>query len=352
MGKIIIKDEHIMDAKTSGCSVVSVLTKAYEGEIADRIAKDSRLKDFDAFQLAMMDAGISKSSKIKDFYATSENEWLFPVFIDRTLTENVNKNDILRYIVSGSPIMIDSMSATGSYVDLINDENNKDATKKKRVVEGSELPKATIKLGTTAIALSKYGRAVEATYESIQYSSVDLFAKQLAWIAADVSNQEFENALGVLIDGDGNNNAAPITTAASGTITADDILSLALALWKDCHVALTTIIAPEPLYKAMNKMVIKESDKIGYIPGTAFNFPQGITSDITVILGDVPTGGSGKQQLVGLNSDFALTKYIANGSQISEYGSDILKQKKLGTISEIAAFTKPFKNSSRILRMA
>lgn len=351
MEKIIIKGEHIKEAEKNNCSVVSVLTKAYEGEIADRVSKDPRLKDFDAFQLAMMDAGISKSSKIKDFYATSDDEWLFPVFIDRTLKENVDRNDILKYIVSGAPIMIDSLSATGSYVDLVGDEDNKDAVRKKRVAEGSELPKATLKLGSSSITLTKFGRAIEATYESIKYSSVDLFAKQLAWIAADVSNQEFERGLSVIIDGDGNNNAAPVTTAASGTITADDILSLALALWNDCHVPLTTIIAPEPLYKAMNKMVVSTSDKIGYIPGTAFNFPQGITKDITVILGDVPQA-SGKNQLVGLNSDFALTKYIASNSQITEYGSDILNQKKLSTISEIAAFAKPFKKASRILRMA
>lgn len=351
MPKIIIKDEHIMDAKMAGSSVTSVLAKSYEGEIADRIKNDPRLKGFDAFQFAMMDAGISKSSVIKDFYATNENRWLFPVFIDRTLKENVNNNDILKYIMSGSPIGIDGLAATSSYVDLVSDEGNKDAVKKKRVVEGSDLPKAIIKLGSSSITLSKFGRAVEATYESIQYCSVDLFAKQLAWIAADVSGQEFDRGVSVLIDGDGNNNAAPVTTAASSTITADDILSLALALWKDCHVPLTTIVAPEPLYKPMNKMFINSNDNIGYIPGTAFNFPQGIIKNITVILGDVPQA-SGKNQLIGLNSDFALTKYVANGSQISEYDNDIVSQRKIGTISETVAFAKPFKNSARILRMA
>ncbi len=351
MAKIIIKDEHIQDSKTKCRPVSDILAAAYEGEIADRVAKDARLKDFDPFQLAMMDAGISKNSKVKDFYATNENRWLFPVFIDRTLTENVAKSNLLQYIVSGSPIEIDALAATGSYVDLISDEGSKDAVRKKRVAEGSELPKAVIKLGEKSITLSKYGRAVEATYESIQYSSVDLFAKQLEWIAADASNQEFERGLQVIIDGDGNDNAAPVTTAASSTITVDDILTLALALWKDCHAPLTTIVAPEALYKSLNKMMFNANDKIGYIPGAAFNFPQGITKDITVILGDVPQSGS-KDQLIGLNSDFALAKYLARGSQISEYDNDILTQRKIGTISETAGFTKPFKNASRILRMA
>lgn len=351
MAKIIVKDEHIQDASTKGCSVINILNKEYEGEIADRVSKDARLKDFDVFQLAMMDAGISKSSKIKDFYASNDNRWLFPVFIDRTLTENVNANDILKYIVSGNPVTIDGLSATGSYVDLISDEDNKDAVKKKRVTEGSELPKATLKLGTTSVTLSKYGRAIEASYESIKYSTVDLFAKQLAWIAADVSNQEFEKGVSTILDGDGNNNAAPVTTAAGGTISVDDILSLALAMWNDCHVPLTTIVAPEPLYKALNKMIVSVNDRTGFIPGAAFNFPQGITKDITVILGDVPQA-SGKNQLIGLNSEFALTKYLASGSQITEYDKDILTQKELGTISEIAAFTKPFKKASRVLRMA
>lgn len=79
MAKIIIKDEHIQDAKTKGISVIAAAAKDYEGEIADRIAKDPRLKDFDVFQLAMMDAGISKSSQIKDFMATSDNRWLYEI---------------------------------------------------------------------------------------------------------------------------------------------------------------------------------------------------------------------------------------------------------------------------------
>lgn len=352
MAKIIIKDEHIQDSKTKCRPVSDILAAAYEGEIADRVAKDARLKDFDPFQLAMMDAGISKNSKVKDFYATNENRWLFPVFIDRTLTENVAKSNLLQYIVSGSPIEVDSMSATGSYVDLITDEGNKDAVKKKRVVEGSTLPKATIKLGTTSITLSKYGRAVEATYESIQYSSVELFAKQLEWIAADVSNQEFDRGIQTIIDGDGNDNAAPVTTAAGSTLTIDDVLSVAIEFWKASHVPLTTIIAPDSLFKALNKMTVSVNDKVGYIPGAAFNFPQGITKDVTVILADVPQGGSSKDQLICLNSEYALAKYLARGSQISEYDNDILTQRKIGTISETAAFTKPFKNASRILRMA
>lgn len=350
---IIIKDEHIQDVKTKGMNIVDVLTKAYEGEIADRVSKDERLKSFDAFQLAMMDAGISKHSAVKDFMTVSENRWLFPVFIDRTLRENVAKNDLMKYIASGTPVSVPALSVQGAYIDLVDNEDNKDATKKKRVSEGSALPLATIEIGESAISLKKYGRAVEATYETIQYQTVDVFSRLLSYIANDVSNQEFARGVKVLIDGDGNNNAAKVNTTASATLAASDLLTLAMNIFDDCGAPLDIIIAPQKMFMALSQMMIVSNGGIGIIPGSTFKFPQGINNDIVVIYSkDIPEAAGSKEQLIGLSSGFGLTKYIAEGSSISEYDSNILTQKKLGTISEIAGFGKPFKGSSRVLKIA
>lgn len=353
MAKIIIKDEHVQDAKTKGISVIAAAAKDYEGEIADRIAKDSRLKDFDVFQLAMMDAGISKSSQIKDFMTTSDNRWLFPVFIDRTLRENVNKSDIMQYVISGSPVSVPALSAQGAYIDLASDEDNKDAVKKKRVAEGSALPLATIEIGETAISLKKYGRAVEATYETLQYQTVDVFSRVLSYIAADVANQEFKRAVTVLCSGDGNNNAAGTNTTAGATVSANDILTLAMDVFDDCNAPMDVIIAPRNMFMALSQMAIAQNGGVGFVPGSLFKFSQGITGDITVIYSnDIPQAAGGKEQLIGLSSRFGLTKYVAEGSSITEYDSDILTQKRLGTISEITGFAKPFKGAAKLLKLA
>lgn len=353
MAQIIIKDEFVTDAISKNMSVTDILAKEYEGEIADRKSKDTKLQNFDAFQMAMMDAGISKRSQIKDFYTSSENRWLFPVFLDRTLHENVNRNNLLKYLVSGSPITIPGKVTEGVYLDLISDEDNKDATKKKRVTEGADLPLATIETGNVAITLSKFGRAVEATYETIQYCTVESFRRTIEYIANDVSSQEFERAVKVLVEGDGNKNAAEVNTTASQTIDSNDLLVLAMDVFDGCNAPMDVIIAPRAQFMTLSNMMISTNGGIGIIPGSLFKFPQGINNDIVVIYcNDIPKGAGGKEQLIGLASGFGLTKFIAEGSQIREYDANIRAQKELGTISEITGFQKPFKKSAKILRMA
>lgn len=353
MAKIIIKDSHIQDAVTKGVNVLDILKADYADEIADRIKKDEKLKDFDAFQMAMMDAGLSKHSLVKDFMTTSDNRWLFPVFVDRTLRENVDRNNMLNYIISGSPVTVPGKTVEGAYIDLIGNENNKDAATKKRVSEGSELPLATIELGNNAISLKKFGRAVEATYETIQFSTIEVFGRALEYIASDVSGQEFKRAVGVLIDGDGNDNAAEVNTTAASTISTSDLLALAMDIFDGCNAPMDTIIAPRSLFMTLSNMMIASNGGIGIIPGSMFKFPQGINNDITVIYSDkIPNASGNKEQLIGLSSQFGLTKFIAEGSQLREYDSDIRVQKKIGTISEIAGFQKPFKKASKILKLA
>lgn len=351
MAKIVIKENHISDAYDKGVNVLDLVRKDYEGEIADRVAKDEKLRGFDVFQLAMMDAGISKHSKVKDFMTTNENRWLFPVFIDRTLRENVDNNNLLSYIVSGSPVSISGRTVEGAYLDMVNDVANKDAARKKRITEGADLPKATIKLGGTAISLSKFGRAVEATYETIRYCTVDVFSRTLEYIANDVSGQEFENAVDVLINGDGNDNAAKVNTAAGSSVAVSDLLTLAMDIYDGCKAPMDTIICPRATFMTLSQMMIATNGGVGIIPGSMFKFPQGINNDITVIYSDSIPKAGGKEQLIGLSSRFGLTKYIAEGSMLREYDKNISSQKEIGTISEEVGFQKAFKDAAKLLKL-
>lgn len=66
--RIIITDEIITDAQAGGVTVTDQLATVYAGNIVDRVKEDPRLADLDAFQLAMVDAGITKHSRIDALY--------------------------------------------------------------------------------------------------------------------------------------------------------------------------------------------------------------------------------------------------------------------------------------------
>ncbi len=345
---IIIKDKHISDATSSGRSVSEVIAKAYEGEIAERITKDSRLAKLDPIEMAMMDAGISKSSRIQDFYRTNGNEWLFPVFIDRTLHELLGNSDILNHLISSAPVSVPSNSIMGSYIDLT-DENNKKGVRVKRVAEGTELPLASITLGSRAITLSKFGRAVQATYEALQYQSVDLFTRTIGYIANDAAHQQVEAAIDVLINGDGNDNAATVDTMASATLSVDDIINEAMVFY-DNGMQLTTVVVGKELYITLQKMMFNNTAVNGILPGATFAFPQGVVNGLTVLYDPNIPDASGKKQMLCLDNRYALTKYVAAGSQIREIDRNIKNQTQIGTISEIAGFSKSLKNGARLLK--
>lgn len=347
--KIVLTDEIVTDSLSKGVSISDALAKSYEGEIADRIKADERLKDLDAFQFAMMDAGIDKHAKIEAFYQTSDSNWLFPAYIDRRLRESIQGMNILPYIAPNiSPTS--SLSVQGAKLTM--DDANKDATKLKRVAEGTDLPLAILKLADFAITLKKRGRAVQATYETLMFQSIDLFGRHLDMIANDVSGQQVGDAITVLVSGDGNSNAAEASTIAGDTgLTAEELAQFAIDFWKAAKVPLDTIVCGDgDFYKKMLLMSFNKNDVNGMLASATFNFPQAMLKDLTVVYDSRVPMASGKEQLIGLNRQYALTKWLANGSQIREIDKNIRNQTNLGTISEIAGFEKFNDKASRVLK--
>lgn len=349
MNKIVLTDRIVADALQKGIRITDALAQEYEGVIADKIKNNPKLEKLDAFEMAMLDAGISKKTKIQDFYSDPQNEWLFPAFVDKKLGETIGNNVILNYIVSGQTT-VNALSVQGASVDLINDADNKDAVKLKRVAEGSDLPLAVIKLSERAITLAKFGRAIQATYESLMFETVDMFTKSIELIATDAAFQQVNKAVDVLINGDGNNNAAPVDTIEGDRgLTSAELINFAFKFYEASKVPLTTIIAPREMYIALQQMVIATNSANGIMPGTTLSFPVGISPDLKVIPADVPKSGT-KSQLIGLNNTYALTKYVAAGSQIREIDRNIRNQTQIGTISEIAGFAKFVNSATRVLR--
>lgn len=350
MAKIVLTDEIYSDARLKGLTVNEAMAIKYEGDIADISKENANLAKLTPLQLAMRDAGLTKRSLIKDFYTSKDNDLLFPAIIDTRLAETVGKNAVLQYLV-GAESTVQGTSIKGLTLDLTTEENKK-ALKKRDVVEGSDLPIVTIKTGDRAVSLYKRGLAVESTYEATMFTPLDMFLKTIDVIAANAAQQETGDVIDVLVNGDGNKNAAPTQdVATAGNLTDEDLINFAVDFWDASNgLVLNTLVVPKSQYLKIVKLLIELNKANTYKLGTKFNFPQAMFSDMTVLYDErVPQIG-GKDIIIGLNRENAITKYVAAGSQISELSNNIRNQTKLGTISEIVGFSKFINSATRVLK--
>jgi hypothetical protein len=347
---IILTDKILADAQLYGLTINEAMEKAYESEIQDAISKNPKLKDLTPLQMAMRDAGLTKKSLVKDFYTSGGNELLFPAIIDTRLAETVAQNPILQYVI-GSEQTVAGTAVKGITLDLTSAENKK-ALNKRDVAQGADLPVVKIQTGDKAISLYKRGVAVESTYEASMYTPLDMFLKTIDVIAANAAQQQMGDVIDVIVNGDGNNNAAPSQeVGTSGALTTDDIITFAMDFWDASGgLALDTLIVPKAQYLKVINLLVELNKANSYKLGNKFNFPQSIFSDMTVIYDTrVPQSG-GKDQILGINRANAITKYIAAGSQINEIAKNIRNQTQLGTISEIVGFSKFINSASRVLK--
>ncbi len=87
----------------------------------------------------------------------------------------------------------------------------------KWVGEGADLPKTQIKRTEGTITLYKYGRLLEASYESVRLMRLDILGLQLQRIGRQIGIDQTDDLIETLIAGDG--------TAGSAITDTDDLVS-------------------------------------------------------------------------------------------------------------------------------
>jgi hypothetical protein len=358
LDKILVSGK-AMDLSFTGEMTASEALESYYAELlVDRRNADPALAKKSAIQIALLDAGVGKSTKIGTVLDstittnTDTNEWLIPAWMDERLHESIYAQDVLQYI-TGAPIGVDSTVLKAATLDLLSTEN-KDATKRKRVSEGADLPLAKIKTGEKSVELFKHGRAVEISYEAMRRMRMDEMGKILDAIAGDISGQELSEATYVLINGDGNSNPAVDlgwASATANTITAAEFVRMCVEFYLATNLAPTTVICGKDMFRSLLTLRYDPSLVEGAFKGFGFNAPQISPASVTLITADVPQIGS-KNPAIIFNKDMALNKYVENGSMIREYNANIRNQTKLGTISDVSGFAKFNANAVRYIKSA
>ena len=302
------------------------------------------LEGLDAFQrqLKRFDIHVkgAGSDMVEKFFHTSDSAVLFPEFVSRVVRQGMEEESILPAITA-TVTRFDGMDYR-SIASVPSEEDKK----LRRVEEGARIPETTVRTQENLVHLHKRGRMLVASYEAIRFQRLDLFSVTLRQIGAYIGRMHLEDAIAVLRDGDGNENAAaeytigttPIT-GTKGTLTYDALLEF----WSQFDpYTMNTMLVGSDVMLAMLKLDEFQN------PLTGLNF-QG-TGTLTTPLGAkllrtsaMPTG-----ILIGLDKNYALEQIC--GSEVTvEYDKLIDRQLERAAITSISGFAKLFTEASKVL---
>ena len=351
----ITVNSKVIDLYMQGKSLNDAIRAVHEDEIQDVVSKNERLKELTPLNLVMRDAGINKYSTVGELMNTAytsggleSNEWLFPAFVETTIREAIYADDILSYLCN-TTIGVDSNIVKSATLDLLSDKNKR-SVKKMRIAEGADLPTAKISIGEKAINLWKHGRAIEMTYETVRRMRIDLFTKQMGAIVKDITFQNFDAAVDVLVNGDGNANAATkiATLENLGALTGESLAGAMIDYWFENHYIANTLTMNKEKFKKLVGMTFDSSLTPGATARLSFNIPQIGAQTVTVLCGDVPQIGS-KDVILMSNRDMSLIRYEENGSNIQENQSFARNQTNLLTVSENSGYAINTVGSNRFI---
>lgn len=313
-------------------------TKALESVDPNENYKGTSLEGLDAYQRQLKRFGIKVSGPSSDivdkFFRTSESAVLFPEYISRAVRQGLEQADILSDIVAATTV-IDGMDYRS-----ITSVPTEDEKELKVVREGAFIPETGVHTKENLVSLKKRGRSLVASYEAIRFQRLDLFTVTLRQIGSYIARTLLKDAIDVIVNGDGNNNAAEtVNCAQSGILSYSDLVDF----WNGFDpYELNTIIAdPSVMADMLNMEQFRDA-------AAGLNF-HGKGDMITplgskLLKSSAVAGGT----LIGLDKTAAL-EMVKAGDIVTEYDKLIDRQLERAVISCTAGFAKIFDGASKVL---
>ena len=305
--------------------------------------RGTALEGLDAFQrqLKRFDIHVkgAGSDMVEKFFHTTDSAVLFPEFVSRVVRQGM-ESDILPEITATTT------NFDGMDYRTIASVPTDDDKALRRVEEGAVLPTTAIRTQENLVKLHKRGRMLVASYEAIRFQRLDLFSVTLRQIGAYIGRMHLQDAIEVLRNGDGNDNAAESfavgTSPISGTAGTLSYGAL-LDFWGQFDpYTMNTMLVSNDVMLAMLKLTEFQN------PLTGLNF-QG-TGTLTTPLGAnlLRTSAMPAGTLIGLDKNYALEQIC--GSEITvEYDKLIDRQLERAAITSISGFAKLFTEASKVL---
>ena len=298
---------------------------------------DAFQRQLKRFDIHVKGAG---SDRVEKFFHTTESAVLFPEFVSRVVRQGMEEESILPAITA-TVTNFDGMDYRS-----IASVPTEDEKALRRVEEGAAIPATAIRTQENLVRLHKRGRMLVASYEAIRFQRLDLFSVTLRQIGAYIGRMHLEDAIGVIVGGDGNDNpaqslivgTAPIS-GTKGTLSYDALLDF----WSrfDPYTMNTLLVGGDTMLSLLRLPEFQN-------PLTGLNF-QG-TGKLATPLGAnlLRTSACPAGKLIGLDKNYALE--MISGSDVTvEYDKLIDRQLERAAITSISGFAKLFTDASKVL---
>ncbi len=275
------------------------------------------------------------SDTVSKFFQTFESAVLFPEFIVRAVRQGMEERNILPQLTA-TVTCID-----GKDYRTITSSPTSEDKELKRVEEGSSIPQTTIRSQDNLVRLHKRGRMLVASYEAVKYQKLDLFSVTLRQIGAHIMQMHLQDAIDVILSGDGNGNPAPVDTVAAGNFNYGALLDF----WSNfAPYEMNTLLAGRDL--VLKILGLPEFQN----PLTGLNF-QGTGKLESPLGASLLRAGQLSGSIIGLDKQYAL-EMVQSGELSVEYDKLIDRQLERASIVSIAGFAKIFSDAARVLTVS
>ncbi len=317
----------------AGKSFTQVLEKLdpseqYRGTALEGL--DAYQRQLKRFDIRVKGAG---SDVVEKFFKTAQSAVLFPEYIARAVKAGMEEANVLPDITATETV-IDGMDYR-SIMSVPEDEREL-----KRVEEGASIPQTTVRTRDNLVKLHKRGRMLVASYEAIRFQKLDLFSVTLRQIGAQIGRMLLEDAIHVIVDGDGNGNPAQVSAVAkAGTLTYEDLV----AFWNDFepYQLNALLVGTDTLPKLLDLRQMRDPEAGLDFHGTGrMVTPMGAK---VLRSSAVPAG-----KILGLDKNYAL-EMVKAGDVMVEYDKIIDRQLERAAITTISGYAKIFEDASRVL---
>ena len=317
----------------AGRSFTQVLEKLdpseqYRGTALEGL--DAYQRQLKRFDIRVKGAG---SDVVEKFFKTAQSAVLFPEYIARAVKAGMEEANVLPDITATETV-IDGMDYR-SILSVPEEEREL-----KQVAEGASIPQTTVRTRDSLVKLHKRGRMLVASYEAIRFQKLDLFSVTLRQIGAQIGRMLLEDAVDVIVNGDGNGNPAKVSSVAqAGKLTYEDLV----AFWNDFepYQLNALLVGTDTLPKLLDLRQMRDPEAGLDFHGTGrMVTPMGAK---VLRSSAVPAG-----KILGLDKNYAL-EMVKAGDVMVEYDKIIDRQLERAAITTISGYAKIFEDVSRVL---